>query len=422
MTKQQAGQAVQEQWLQASARTVQPLRRGARLGPPVPVAKLGHSLDVEATARALPMDSLWSRALRSVGLMPAHRSALPPKLRLEPGLADGLAATVRAQLGVARPARALWKGGKVVLEPEEPGSALDVAALREPVAEALEGATEFEVPLRSAEPTVSDEELARIDGVLGTFTTSFSEGNRPRASNIRTAVRNLDGIVVPPGGKLSFNGTLGQRTTAKGYRVAGVYVSGRHEEDVGGGICQVSTTLFNAALIGGLDAPERSPHSLPVPYVPLGRDAAVSYPKPNLVLQNPYDFPVAVSGSVGKGKVTFTVLGSKSSKPKVQLSQRHLASWSRGVKYVEDKSLPPGAQRVEDRGGMGHRASTTRVLTLANGETRTDTFESVYGGGPRIVRINRSPRPAKPAARPPAAQTQPPPPATAPAVPPPSGP
>lgn len=415
MTRAEAEAAVDQAWAEAANRSVRLEHRGEAFGPPRKLGELGYDLDRRATLGSMPMDTFAAYWGRQIGIGTRTDVEIRPKLKRDSARLEALAAEVSAKFGVASPASARWVGGKVVLRSEEPGSKLDADAMEGPVSEALAGQTTLRLPVVSAEPSVPESELRKIDGPLGTYTTSFSEGNRPRSHNIRTAARTLDGTVLPPGGKLSFNGHLGRRTAQKGYREAGVYVSGRHDTDIGGGICQVSTTLFNAALMAGLEPLDRSPHSLPVPYVPLGRDAAVSYPKPDLVLRNPYEFPVAVSGSVAQGKLTFTVLGATAAKPKVELSQRMLASWSRGVKYIEDKSLPPGAQRVEDRGGAGHRASTTYTVTRPGQAPKTTTFESVYGGGPRIVRINRSPKPAAPKPAEPPAAAPPAAPAAAPA-------
>jgi vancomycin resistance protein YoaR len=394
MRHAQAVKALEERWSELAAAELQLVHDGKPFGSPRTPPSLGLSLDVEATLAEAPMHASWESAATRLGLVGRAATELAPVWRHDPAAWEPLAKAVRSAFGTSRPARVRLQGGTIVRSPEEAGHELDVGSLPGLVESAVLGDGKVPLPLRRAPVRVGEAELAKVTGPIGAFSTRFSEGNRPRSHNIRAAARLIDGAVLMPGDRFDFNSHLGRRTTAKGFQVAGVYVSGRHDFDVGGGICQVSTTLFNAVLQAGLPVLKRSPHSLPVPYVPLGRDAAVSYPEPNLAFENGFDFPIALTAAVAGGKITFTVLGDESQAPKVAISQRTLGSWSRGVKYIEDKSLAPGSQRVEDRGGAGHRATTTRVVTFADGREHRETFESVYGGGPRIVRINRSPKPA----------------------------
>ena len=287
-------------------------------------------------------------------------------------------------------ASARYEGGRVVTERGHAGLELDVEGAMKALAGALSSEEEIVLPVVAAPARVSDEELAQISEVVSEFTTKYSEAKANRSSNIRTAARLIDGHILLPGERFCFNTFLGPRTIAKGFKVAGEYRSGRHFEAVGGGICQVSTTLFNAVLLSGLKIVQRSPHSLTVPYVPLGRDAAVSYPKPDFEFENDSERPVALSASAGPGWITFRILGLKPDGRTVEITQRHVSSWGRGVKYVDDSSLPPGTEKVIDKGGSAHRAITTRRI-VENGRTvREDTYESVYSGGPRLIGINRA--------------------------------
>lgn len=403
---------VEKKWGEMSQHEVTFHHEQKPFGTPHRVADLGLTLQIEETLSQVPFhDALEAVHARLSSERPTPAD-IAPELAMESEKLDPLAKAVREAFGKSTPASVKLVGGNVKRTPEDAGFELDAERMLDSLSDALDSDGAAELPLKPAPVKITEDLLAKIDGSIGTFTTNFSEGNRPRSNNIRVAAGKIDGTILLPGEKFSFNGHLGRRTQAKGYQVAGVYVSGRHDFDVGGGICQVSTTLFNAALLSGLDFADRSPHSLPVPYVPRGRDAAVSYPQPDLVLTNPYEFPIALSTSVAKGKITFHVLGTKSSKPKVTISQQTVSSWSRGVKYVEDKSLAPGTSRVEDKGGSAYKAVTTRTVTSAAGESKKQTFESTYSGGQKIVRRNSS---AKPAAKP---QTQaekpadPPPPVT----------
>ncbi|MGE0002351.1 MAG: VanW family protein [Fimbriimonadaceae bacterium] len=411
---------VEKKWGEMSLQEVTFYHEEKPFGAPHKVADLGLTLQIEETLSQVHFRDALETANSLLSREQATPADIAPELAMEGEKLDPLAKSVREALGKSTPASVRLVGGNVKRTPEDAGFELDVEGMLDSLSHSLDSGGVAELPLRPAPVKITEDLLAKIDGSIGSFTTSFSEGNRPRSNNIRVAAGKIDGTIILPGEKFSFNGHLGQRTQSKGYQVAGVYVSGRHDFDVGGGICQVSTTLFNAALLSGLDFSDRSPHSLPVPYVPRGRDAAVSYPQPDLVLTNPYEFPIALSTSVARGKITFHVLGTKSSKPKVTISQQTVSSWSRGVKYVEDKSLAPGTSRVEDKGGSASRAVTTRTVTSAAGESKKQTFESTYSGGPSIVRRNSS---AKPAAKPQAPAEKPaaPPPPVTPAGDPASG-
>lgn len=143
---------------------------------------------------------------------------------------------------------------------------------------------------------------------LCAYTTYFNEKEGGRCENIRLAARRLDGIALQPYGEFSFNGAVGSRTKENGYQEAKVISQGAFVVGVGGGVCQVSTTLYNAALLSGLTVLEYHPHSLRVGYVPPSRDAMVSAYS-DLRLYNPHSETVYISAEVGKDWLRFTLYG-----------------------------------------------------------------------------------------------------------------
>ncbi|NLG25767.1 MAG: hypothetical protein GX558_10455 [Clostridiales bacterium] len=138
----------------------------------------------------------------------------------------------------------------------------------------------IEVAPTRIEPKVTSAQLTAKYGLITSAVTNASSSSKNRLTNIRTALSAIDGTRLDPGEVFSFNGTVGKRTAERGYRPAGAYVDGLVTEEVGGGICQVSTTLFNAAVKADLAIVERSAHSRPVAYVDKGKDATVSWPGP----------------------------------------------------------------------------------------------------------------------------------------------
>lgn len=355
---------------------------------------LGVSLDVEATLAKAPLDTYWTTLARNVTSPDAKPVELEPVYRFADNEFKDLVVFVEDNAKPNQQARAFYKEGRVELVKEASGVALNAAGMQPAITEALVSGEEVELPLKEAAKKVPDSELEKITGVVAEFSTKFNSGQVARSYNIKRASEIIDGLVLMPGEKFSFNGVVGRRTTAGGFKVAGVYVSGRHDYDVGGGICQVSTTLYNAALFSDLKIGKRSPHSLPVPYVPLGRDAAVSFPNPDLVIENTKSTPIALSAFYQPGRLTFRVLGVPEPEIEVKLEQQTLSSWGNGVKYVHDGTLAYGVEKVVDKGGSGHRATSTRIV-LKNGEEirRESLGTSVYRGGPKIIAMNQKAKP-----------------------------
>lgn len=314
-----------------------------------------------------------------------------PEVQCELNDIEGLKAFIEKYKPEIGAARAKYVGGKVQLTYENVSNDLDETMVEEALIDAAMSRKIGAIPFVEAPKKVPDVELEKITTVMSDFKTTFSAGNVSRSANIRLAASKINGLVLMPGESFSFNGYLGQRTTAKGFKVAGVYVAGRHDVDVGGGICQVSTTLYNAAVRSSIKIDSRSPHSLPVPYVPLGQDAAVSFPNPDLKITNIHDFPIALAATPEKSTLTFHILGASKPEYTYKFESQLISSWSRGEKIVHNPSLGYGVRRVMDSGGSGRKVRTWK-LTFKNGKLvkKENMGDSIYSGGPRIIAMNRS--------------------------------
>ncbi|NCB28668.1 MAG: hypothetical protein EOM63_02750 [Clostridia bacterium] len=194
-------------------------------------------------------------------------------------------------------------------------------------------------PVTPANPATPSNQ-ALYGTVLGTYTTSYSTKQANRCTNIRLAATAVNGTVLSPGETFSFNTVVGQRTTARGYKEAHVFSGGQVTEGVGGGICQVSSTLFNAAMLADMQITARVNHGLPVSYVPAGRDATVSWGGPEFKFKNPYSYAVKITAGYdsAKGTVTLSILGPKSAaapKTKVSVTQKGASYVTR--RYSNDK-------------------------------------------------------------------------------------
>lgn len=172
--------------------------------------------------------------------------------------------------------------------------------------------SEVELPMYIQQPSFTSEDIVNINEVvIGEYSTRYNAAVTGRSENIRLSAETINNIILGPGDDFSFNTIVGQRTEARGYQRANVILDGDLVEGLGGGICQTSTTLYNAADYSGLTIIERRRHSLPIAYVPKGRDAMVSWGTSDLRFRNDYTFPVILRTYITQGQIKIEVRVSK---------------------------------------------------------------------------------------------------------------
>ena len=220
-----------------------------------------------------------------------------------------------------------------------------------------------------------------VVGPIGTFTTTYTtgQGTENRNHNIELVSQILDNSICKSGETWSYNGTTGDCNEEKGFLGAGAIIDGEYTDSVGGGICQVATTVFDAVYESGLPVVERHNHSLYIASYPAGRDAAVSYPELDLVWRNDTASDVLVKVSTQVGSVTATLYGVD---PGYQVTTE-TGQWEAGKKYSTttkvDDTLAPGTSYVKTRGTDGSTIEVTRTVKDVNGNiVRQDLFASVY--------------------------------------------
>ena len=192
------------------------------------------------------------------------------------------------------------------------GRQADTSALYDTVApklSALALTVRTEIPVEETEPVITDDALASIDGVLASYHTQYAPGNR--GHNITLAAGKLNGTLVKPNGIFSFNDTVGLRTAAAGYKVAGVILDGQLADGIGGGVCQVSSTLYNAILLAGLTPTARTSHALPSAYCPPGLDATVADGQIDLQFRNQLAHSIYLLTNADEHTLTVYVLGTQ---------------------------------------------------------------------------------------------------------------
>jgi vancomycin resistance protein YoaR len=278
--------------------------------------------------------------------------------------------------------------------PESTGRHLMLYRALATIQDALEdGATTIELPVETVTPPLTAAEVGAYDfsQVLGWYETEYSRmpDQETRTYNLRLAGSFVDGSILFPGRNFSVNEAVGERSEVRGFKVAPVIAEGELIDGIGGGTCQIASTTFAASFFAGLDLVRRKPHSRPSGYILLGLDATVVYPTTDLVLRNPYDFPVALRVTVADGKVRIEVRGAR---------RIYTVSFIRDAyqvfpfqeQIVEMPDWPVGAEVMSQRGINGYRMKRYRVLCEGTACWR-ESAESHYPPTQQIIRRGTNP-------------------------------
>lgn len=277
---------------------------------------------------------------------------------------------------------------KVTVVPEEMGRSIEMSSLVSIAAE-LENSenTEKVLPVIFTKPKIASSDVyARLfKDIFYTMSTKFntaSTNDANRGENIKIAVSKINGKILAPGQTFSFNDVVGPRTEAAGYKLAHAYSGGKIIDDVGGGICQVSTTLYNAVLFSDLEVVSRSNHMFTVGYVPYGRDAAVSYGSLDFKFKNSTAWPMKIEGTVSKdNKIYFTIKGTKENtdNTKIEISPVTVKTTNFNIKYIDDPTLEEGKTKIKQNGMKGYVVDTYKIVKK-DGEviSKTKLHTSVY--------------------------------------------
>ncbi len=295
---------------------------------------------------------------------------------------------------VGKPARDAGfsvSNGTVSIVPAEDGLQADAADLAPKLDSVLTGDGErrAELAMHRVEPEITTAEAQAMGIVerISTFTTDYASSNKPRVNNIHTLADALDGTLIPPGGTFSFNETIGERTAEKGYQEANAIVNGELVPQLGGGICQVGTTIFNTVFFSGLPVVERRNHSQYISHYPTGRDATVSWGGPDFKFKNDTPNWVLVATGYSNSTVTISLYGTS---PGYQVTY-DTGPWTDiknpPVKEVPDPTLPAGSRVVEEKGISGRTIVVVRHVMSNGVEIRTDSFKSVYRPTEEVVRV-----------------------------------
>ncbi|MDW7651403.1 MAG: VanW family protein [Bacillota bacterium] len=284
--------------------------------------------------------------------------------------------------------------------PDMPGREMDFAATYDSLQSSLAGYPNLDtvtVSVREVEAqwTAQDLESLNVREEVSSYSTALSGSNANRMENIRLAAGALDETLILPGGEFSFNESVGDTTAEQGYKPAPVILSGEIAEGVGGGVCQVSSTLYNAVLLADIAITQRRNHSLRVAYLPPGLDATVAYGVIDLKFHNDRSHAIWMRTFIERGKLTVSLYGSPIPGQEVKVVTQNVTKIPPGEKVTKTAELPMGVREKIKEGQPGYRVTVWRITTL-NGEEikREKISEDTYKAVPAEFRVGTAEIPA----------------------------
>lgn len=279
---------------------------------------------------------------------------------------------------------------QVEIIPSKNGQQIDISAVLEALQKALAtGEDIVDLQMVPITPSVTTEQILskQITGLAASFTTYFDPAQTNRVENIRLATASLDNYEIRPGELFSFNAVIGPRTEEAGFQEAPVILNNRVESGLGGGVCQVSTTLYNAALRANLPIVERQKHSLVVGYVPVGTDATVAYGIIDLKFYNNTGGYLVIKTQVAGNKLTIKLYGPHQTIPPVKIVSRIRAKIKPKTVVKEDPTLPKGTEIVEREGSLGYRTEVIRLVETEGIVSKELISSDYYRPVPRVIRV-----------------------------------
>ena len=247
----------------------------------------------------------------------------------------------------------------------------------------------IELTAEIVEPKGSEEELSKVKDLLGGFNTNYSSSTQNRCDNIATAAGKINGTVLYPGEEFSVYETIGPLDAANGYELAGAYENGQTVQSYGGGVCQVSTTLYNAVILAELEVTERSNHSMIVTYVKPSMDAAIAGDYKDLKFVNNQDVPIYIEGYTSGKNVYFNIYGEETrpANRKVTYESEVVSEQDPGTQFVATGD-PVGTMSVSQGKHVGYVAQLWKVVTVDGVEESREVFnKSTYKASPKIVNV-----------------------------------
>ena len=303
----------------------------------------------------------------------------------------------------AQNAQVSMENGEFVYTDSQEGVTLDVAATVENIQKAVSEAKDDTSAIRVVaveveKPKISKETAERCKDKIGSFSTTFNAGNVNRSKNVANAARLISGSVLYPGETFSVHDAISPLTEENGYYAAASYNQGK-EDTLGGGVCQVSTTLYNAVLRAELEVVERSPHSMVVSYVKPSMDAAIAGDYKDFKFKNNTDVPIYIQGGTYSGTLYFNIYGeeTRSEDRTVTFESEVTDTIEPGAdKITYDKTKPESYTSVTQEAHTGYKAILWKIVDENGKESKTQVNSSTYAASPRYVTKGAKKEEAKP--------------------------
>lgn len=272
--------------------------------------------------------------------------------------------------------------------PEEEGIDFDVETAKVILSEEKE---EYEIPLNITKPTKTVNEIGTeaFPDLLAAFSTNYQASNVSRTTNLRLAANKINGTVLLPNEEFSYNKVVGERTEKAGYKMAATYSNGQVVDGLGGGICQISSTLYDAVVMANLNVTTRRNHQFVTSYLPAGKDATVVWGSQDFKFVNTRKYPIRIVATVERGVATVQIWGVKEEvEYDISIETKKIATIAYTTQYVQDSSLPAGQQKVVQAGSNGRKVEAYKVTKL-NGQIVSTTLLSrdTYNAMKRIVHV-----------------------------------
>ena len=272
--------------------------------------------------------------------------------------------------------------------PEEDGIDFDIESAKAILSEEKE---EYEIPLNITKPgkTVKEIGTEAFPDLLATFSTNYKASNVNRTTNLKLAANKINGTVLLPNEEFSYNKVVGERSEKTGFKMAATYSNGQVVDGIGGGICQISSTLYDAVVMANLDVTERRNHQFVTSYLPAGKDATVVWGSQDFKFVNTRQHPIRIVATVESGVATLQIWGVREEvEYDISIETKKIATIAYTTQYVQDASLPAGQQKIVQAGSNGRKVEAYKVTKL-NGQIVSTTLLSrdTYNAMQRIVHV-----------------------------------
>ena len=282
--------------------------------------------------------------------------------------------------------------------PEEEGRQLDIALLKERILAALDQADTGTIvlPVAPVYPEITGSELAEngIKELVAVYTTEFNSEDANRTANVKLSAQKINGKLLYPGQIFSYNDTVGPREKSQGFKEAMEIINGEFVPGIGGGVCQVSSTLYNAVILSGLAVVERTNHSKPLSYVPLGRDATVVYNAIDFKFVNNSPAPVMIMAETIGNELNVGIFGQRALDKNIDIAITRQQVIAPAIVKKADPALAPGQNKIEKPGKSGYEVTVVRIIRDNAGKElkREILSRDKYAPDNTVVRFGPEPK------------------------------